>query len=354
MKDNPIGNILLISIKLTKFLYLFCLLFCFFFLYFISNILLYKQFYPFFVYFIFFVFVYVFKYFYSSSEKKNFSVRMADIEDLKPKEIPPVMDEENKGTELESCDLNKTPQIDEDLKKEYIVNEKLDNENRNLSTLSTLNGGIPGSHSVYVKTWGCSHNWSDSEYMAGILIKNGYRVTFKDDESVDANIWVLNSCTVKGRAQNLFESALKKAKSLSKYVVTAGCVPSGDKKNELWKDVSIIGVQQIDQINYVVQQTLNGNVVQLLKNKKVSNDDSKRKAGGAPLSMPKLRRNNYEEIVPINTGCLNQVYSISILLIIDNLNDYFLHSVLIVKRNMHEAIWVLMRYKKLWIELKKC
>lgn len=184
-------------------------------------------------------------------------------------------------------------------------------------------GDIENSEFVYIKTWGCSHNWSDSEYMAGILIKNGYRVTFKEDESLDANIWILNSCTVKGRAQNLFESALKKAKELNKFIVSAGCVPSGDKKNELWSDVSIIGVQQIDQINYVVKQTLNGNIVKLLKNKKVTNQinerneknemnevrDKKkttRKGGGAPLSMPKLRRNKYEEIIPINTGCLNQ------------------------------------------------
>eukprot|EP01083_Nonionella_stella_P230769 815452_1 len=208
---------------------------------------------------------------------------------------------------LESCDANKKPKIDDDLQNAYIPNKKLDDKNRNLSQLSTLDGGIPGSHSVYVKTWGCSHNWSDSEYMAGILIQNGYKVTFDEEEAIECNIWILNSCTVKGRAQNLFESALKKAKSLKKYVVSAGCVPSGDKHNKLWSDVSIIGVQQIGNIHYVVQQTLAGNIVRLLRDKKVQINEAKqrRKAGGAPLSMPKLRRNKLEEIVPINTGCLN-------------------------------------------------
>lgn len=28
---------------------------------------------------------------------------------------------------------------------------------------------LPGTHTIYVKTWGCSHNNSDSEYMAGYV-----------------------------------------------------------------------------------------------------------------------------------------------------------------------------------------
>ncbi len=35
----------------------------------------------------------------------------------------------------------------------------------------------PSSHTIYVKTWGCSHNNSDSEYMAGLLAAQGYKVT---------------------------------------------------------------------------------------------------------------------------------------------------------------------------------
>ena len=36
---------------------------------------------------------------------------------------------------------------------------------------------IPGTQSVYVKTWGCSHNTSDGEYMAGLLAAAGYSIT---------------------------------------------------------------------------------------------------------------------------------------------------------------------------------
>lgn len=36
---------------------------------------------------------------------------------------------------------------------------------------------LQGSASVYVKTWGCAHNSSDSEYMAGQLAAQGYNIT---------------------------------------------------------------------------------------------------------------------------------------------------------------------------------
>ena len=36
---------------------------------------------------------------------------------------------------------------------------------------------IPGTQSIYIKTWGCSHNNSDGEYMAGLLGASGYSIT---------------------------------------------------------------------------------------------------------------------------------------------------------------------------------
>ena len=66
----------------------------------------------------------------------------------------------------------------------------------------------------------------------------------------------------------------------------------------------------------VVEETLKGNQVRLFGQKKVQTfqkeeadgDGGKltRKAGGAPLAMPKVRRNPLIEIIAINTGCLNQ------------------------------------------------
>lgn len=38
---------------------------------------------------------------------------------------------------------------------------------------------IPGTQTIFVRTWGCSHNNSDSEYMAGQLAAYGYKITGK-------------------------------------------------------------------------------------------------------------------------------------------------------------------------------
>lgn len=46
-----------------------------------------------------------------------------------------------------------------------------------------------------------------------------------------------------------------------------------------------------------------GHSVRLLGTKK---DVDKKKAGGASLLLPKIRKNPLIEIIPINTGCLNQ------------------------------------------------
>ena len=55
----------------------------------------------------------------------------------------------------------------------------------------------------------------------------------------------------------------QKAKAENKYLVLAGCVPQGAPKAQYIQGCSIIGVQQIDRIVEVVEQTLNGNSVRL-------------------------------------------------------------------------------------------
>lgn len=60
---------------------------------------------------------------------------------------------------------------------------------------------IPGTQKIYVKTWGCAHNNSDSEYMAGQLAAYGYNLT-ADKNSAD--LWLLNSCTVKNPSEDTF------------------------------------------------------------------------------------------------------------------------------------------------------
>ena len=57
---------------------------------------------------------------------------------------------------------------------------------------------IPGTQKIYIKTFGCSHNMSDSEFMMGQLVEYGYVLT---DEPLEADLILINSCTVKNPSQ---------------------------------------------------------------------------------------------------------------------------------------------------------
>lgn len=189
---------------------------------------------------------------------------------------------------------------------------KHSNENsEKRQTESEGDGFLPGTATVYVKTWGCAHNSSDGEYMAGQLAEQGYTLTEKKDA---ADVWILNSCTVKNPAEDHFRNEVEKGLDVGKKVVVAGCVPQGRPDADYIRGLSVIGVQQIDRVVEVVEETLKGNQVRLFGQKKVkklededgSGDKLTRKGGGAPLSLPKVRRNPLIEIISINTGCLNQ------------------------------------------------
>ncbi|KAL1784249.1 threonylcarbamoyladenosine tRNA methylthiotransferase, partial [Sigmodon hispidus] len=157
---------------------------------------------------------------------------------------------------------------------------------------------IPGIQKIWIRTWGCSHNNSDGEYMAGQLAAYGYKIT---ENSSDADLWLLNSCTVKNPAEDHFRNSIKKAQEENKKIVLAGCVPQAQPRQDYLKGLSIIGVQQIDRVVEVVEETIKGHSVRLLGQKK----DNGKRLGGARLDLPKIRKNPLIEIISINTGCLN-------------------------------------------------
>ncbi len=53
-----------------------------------------------------------------------------------------------------------------------------DNDEEELQRPSETSN-VPGLASIYVKTWGCTHNGSDGEYMAGQLAAYGYKLVGK-------------------------------------------------------------------------------------------------------------------------------------------------------------------------------
>eukprot|EP00889_Picochlorum_renovo_P000387 jgi/Picre1/27417/NNA_000384.t1 len=132
---------------------------------------------------------------------------------------------------------------------------------------------VPGTEKIWVRTFGCSHNISDAEFMAGQLHEYGYCL-LDDVESEFADLWLINSCTVKGPSQSAVGNL-------------------GQKDAGELKGVSMLGVTQIDRVVEAVEETLKGNTVSMLAKKELPR-----------LDLPKIRKNPYVEIVPLSTGCL--------------------------------------------------
>ena len=163
---------------------------------------------------------------------------------------------------------------------------------REAETLSTEMARLPGKQRIHVKTFGCPHNQSDGEYLAGQLKDYGYTLVETLEES---DAIVINSCTVKHPSETRALNLVSNAQEAGKGVVLAGCVPSSNKKlAQTLTGVSMLDVTQLDRIVEVVEETVKGNTVQLLE-----------KRGDLPsLSLPKVRKHRYAEIITINAGCL--------------------------------------------------
>ena len=73
---------------------------------------------------------------------------------------------------------------------------------------------------VYIKTYGCQANISDSEVMAGILKEKNYELV---DNIENADIVIANTCSVKSKTQNKILSFLNSIPE-DKKVLVGGCL----------------------------------------------------------------------------------------------------------------------------------
>ncbi len=142
---------------------------------------------------------------------------------------------------------------------------------------------------IYIETQGCSHNQADSEHMAGLLQQAQYELV---QDAEDADLVLLNTCTVKTPAEKDFFRRLHELENNGKKLVIGGCIPQTDP--EKLQGYSLIGTYQLDKIVDVVAGTFNGAAVRHIE-----------RNGKPQLNVPKVRKNDVVEIVPINIGCMS-------------------------------------------------
>lgn len=151
---------------------------------------------------------------------------------------------------------------------------------------------------VYIETYGCTFNASDSEVMAGLLERAGYELVNSPQE---ADVVILNSCIVKERSyldlrRRLGEfSSFQNREGKKPAVVLAGCAAKVPQHSHEFAHLPQIGPDTVGSIVEVVDEALEGRVTH-----KVERRHSDR------LALPKRRRNPAIEIVPISKGCLGK------------------------------------------------
>ena len=79
---------------------------------------------------------------------------------------------------------------------------------------------------VYLESYGCAMNFSDSEIVASILSENGY-ITTRDE--FEANIILLNTCSIRDKAEETIRKRLtnfknRKTKRSGLIVGVLGCM----------------------------------------------------------------------------------------------------------------------------------
>ncbi|SOV74760.1 radical SAM protein, putative [Plasmodium sp. gorilla clade G3] len=124
----------------------------------------------------------------------------------------------------------------------------------------------------------------------------------KQHHHENANFKVINQSDDLHTSNNILENS-KSEKNKNKKIhvegknikiIVCGCVPQAEKDMEVFENVSLVGVNNIDKIVDVVENVINGYNVQYLKTSKKMTS----------LNLPKIRKNKYIEIININNGCL--------------------------------------------------
>ncbi|MBW2974438.1 tRNA (N(6)-L-threonylcarbamoyladenosine(37)-C(2))-methylthiotransferase [Candidatus Woesearchaeota archaeon] len=146
---------------------------------------------------------------------------------------------------------------------------------------------------IYFQTHGCSTNLSESEVMTGLLKRAGFSIA---GNAREADILVINICTVKGEATALREIRKLDESFPGKRLIIAGCITQNilEDAREIREDASFISTHNIRSIVEVVEEVINDNIIAA-----VGRDEY------VKINLPKVRKNDVIGIVPILSGCLN-------------------------------------------------
>ena len=143
---------------------------------------------------------------------------------------------------------------------------------------------------VFIRTYGCTMNQSDSEAMAGIVLANGMQLAADPGK---ADVIILNTCTVKGSTEQKILFEIGRLVAAHRRLVVAGCLPEAQLElvRKHAPGAPIVGTRSITHIAEAVGAAMKGRKAEFFEK-----DEEK-------LELPRLRGSIIAKI-PIAEGCL--------------------------------------------------
>src|SRR3989338_9208546 len=180
-------------------------------------------------------------------------------------------------------------------------------------------------------TYGCSANQSESEIMKALLHKAGFSAASPED----ADIVILNTCSVKSVTENKILHAARDLQQNNKKFILTGCMPEAqyDVIKEVIPEAGIVSTHHIDKIAEAAQSMLDNEYVEILGKSRL-----------VKAEMPKVRKNPVVDIIPISSGCKSFCTFCSTKLAKGDLFSYPIETIVeAVKKGMSEGV------KEFWL-----
>ncbi|MCL4387837.1 tRNA (N(6)-L-threonylcarbamoyladenosine(37)-C(2))-methylthiotransferase [Candidatus Marsarchaeota archaeon] len=117
---------------------------------------------------------------------------------------------------------------------------------------------------VYIETYGCTFNQADSELIASAMDNEGIETCSSEDE---ADVVVLNTCTVKGATQNRITYRLSGLEKSGKKLLVTGCMAgaNSDIISKYAPSASIAKIQNISGMPQAARDAASGKRVMLME-----------------------------------------------------------------------------------------
>lgn len=185
---------------------------------------------------------------------------------------------------------------------EFEHTTKTHDESRQGEALDMLPTGKSAGRKLYIESYGCQMNFSDSEIVASILLDNGFETTKDHNE---ADVVFINTCSIRENAEQRVRKRLKefastKAKNPGMIVGVLGCMAERLKSKFLEEEKLVdivVGPDAYRDLPNLIEQVDDG--------AKAVNVLLSREETYADISPVRLNSNGISAFISIMRGCDN-------------------------------------------------